>query len=122
MRLETLFNRVHRFNGFVCSRILWKYKSKDGIVIQILPRKNTRPICSVCHKKGSIYDTQPDPRFFKFVPLWGLTVVLLYFMRRVACNNCGVKVEQVPWAEGKSPLTYAFKQFLAFWALSLIHI
>jgi transposase len=40
-------------------------------------------------------------------------------MRRVACNNCGVKVEQVPWAEGKSPLTYAFKQFLAFWARRL---
>jgi transposase len=37
-------------------------------------------------------------------------------MRRVNCPTCGVKVERVPWAEGKSPLTTEYRWFLAGWA------
>ncbi len=37
-------------------------------------------------------------------------------MRRVNCHDCGVKVEQVPWAEGKSQLTTDYKWFLSAWA------
>jgi transposase len=37
-------------------------------------------------------------------------------MRRVNCLTCGVKVEQVPWAKGKSPLTTEYQWFLAGWA------
>jgi transposase len=40
-------------------------------------------------------------------------------MRRVDCRNCGVKVERVPWAEGKSPITTAYGWFLAGWAKRL---
>ena len=42
--------------------------------------------------------------------------VVTYAMRRVNCPTCGVKVEQVPWAQGKSPLTTQYKWFLAGWA------
>ena len=37
-------------------------------------------------------------------------------MRRVDCSRCGVKVETVPWATGKSSLTKAYAYFLAAWA------
>jgi transposase len=37
-------------------------------------------------------------------------------MRRVHCPTCGVKVEQVPWGDGKSHLTLTFRWFLATWA------
>jgi transposase len=40
-------------------------------------------------------------------------------MRRIDCKNCGVKVERVPWAEGKSPVTKPFALFLARWAKRL---
>jgi len=40
-------------------------------------------------------------------------------MRRVDCRACGVKVEWVPWAEGKQTLTFAYMQFLASWAKRL---
>jgi transposase len=53
---------------------------------------------------------------FEFVPLWGITVFFCYVMRRVDCRWCGVKVEAVPWAEGKQTLTRAYMQFLANWA------
>jgi transposase len=37
-------------------------------------------------------------------------------MRRVDCPTCGIKVETVPWATGKSSLTKAYAYFLAAWA------
>jgi transposase len=40
-------------------------------------------------------------------------------MRRVDCEECGVRVERVPWAEGKSPVTKPFALFLARWAKKL---
>ena len=40
-------------------------------------------------------------------------------MRRVDCPQCGVKVEAVPWAEGKKHTCKAFELFLAGWARKL---
>jgi transposase len=37
-------------------------------------------------------------------------------MRRVDCKRCGVTVEWVPWADGKSPMTRSYAWFLARWA------
>jgi transposase len=45
-----------------------------------------------------------------------MTVFFLYAMRRVDCPRCGVTVEMVPWASGKSPATHAYTWFLASWA------
>ena len=45
--------------------------------------------------------------------------MLLYAMRRVDCRQCGVKVEEVPWAIGKHTLTKAYMLFLAQWARKL---
>jgi len=46
-------------------------------------------------------------------------VFFLYMMRRVDCATCGVRVEQVPWAEGKHQLTTTYAWFLARWAKRL---
>ncbi len=48
-------------------------------------------------------------------PLWGLPVFFVYAPRRVECPRCGVRVEQLPWAEGKHPLTTPSAWFLARW-------
>jgi len=37
-------------------------------------------------------------------------------MRRVDCLSYGVRVELVPWAEGKNHLTKSYAWFLAGWA------
>ena len=50
-------------------------------------------------------------RRFEFVPLWGIRVFFLYPLRRVDCPDCGVKVERVPWAQGKSPITTTYAWF-----------
>jgi transposase len=46
-------------------------------------------------------------------------VFFIYTMRRVACPRCGVKVERVPWAEGKKHLPTTYAWFLAGWAKRL---
>jgi transposase len=46
-------------------------------------------------------------------------VYFVYAMRRVECPTCGVKVEQVPWCDGKNQLTTTYRWFLAGWAKRL---
>jgi transposase len=46
-------------------------------------------------------------------------VFFVYAMRRVNCPQCGVVVEQVPWANGKHQLTTTYAWFLARWAKRL---
>jgi transposase len=71
---------------------------------EVRPRKGAKAICSRCQKPAPSYDTQRI-RLFQFVPFWGLLVFFRYAMRRVECQACGVKVEKVPWGDGKSPVT-----------------
>jgi transposase len=94
MLLKTVLNRVHRVKGFVYHRIWW---AGDVIHVAVRPREGSRPVCSGCGQRGPGYDRQPVRRF-AFVPLWAISVYLLYAMRRVNCPRCGIKVEQVPWA------------------------
>ena len=92
MRIKTVLNRVHKVKGFVYEKIRFH---GDQIEVEIRPRKGSRPICSGCGRPGPGYDTLPQRRF-AFVPLWAISVFLIYARRRVACPRCGATVEQVP--------------------------
>jgi transposase len=119
MQLKSILNRVARYKSFVYGKAQWvEEAAKLTIEVQMAPRANSRPICSGCGRKGPGYDRLP-PRRFQFVPLWGIAVYYLYAMRRVACPQCGVTVERVPWAKGKCTLTTTFRWFLARWAKRL---
>jgi transposase len=119
MQVKTILNRVQKFKSFVYANICWAdINGQPSLLIEIVPRRNSRPICSGCGRAGSGYDTL-EPREFEFVPLWGITVFFVYVMRRVDCRSCGVRVESVPWAQGKHRLTLAYMQFLATWARRL---
>ena len=59
------------------------------------------------------------PREFEFIPVWNIPVLFSYTMRRVDCPQCGVKVEAVPWAQGKHSCCDAYRHFLATWARRL---
>jgi transposase len=119
MQLKTILNRVEHFKSFVYGKIQWvEGEERPAIEVEVLARKNSRPICSGCDRPGSGYDRLPKRRFV-FVPLWGITVYFLYAMRRVDCPRCGVTVERVPWVRGKSHLTTTYRWFLARWAKRL---
>ena len=117
MRLITLLNHCERFSGFVYEKARLCQESRT-IEIEMRPRRGSKPVCSGCHERGRTYD-HLRVRRFEFVPLWGFMVLLLYCMRRVDCETCGVRVEEVPWATGKHQLTKAYMLFLAHWARKL---
>jgi transposase len=117
MQLKTILNHVTDYKSFFFGKLTWRDAELKTIVeIEVKPRANGRRICSGCQKVRPGYDTSVQPRRFDFVPLWGIAVCLVYQMRRVNCPDCGIIVEQVPWAEGKSRTTREYKCFLAKWA------
>lgn len=122
LNVKTLLNAVHPIEGFVYQDIrMVRTNGPNGKQIRatIRPRGNAKPRCSLCKKPGAGYDKLPE-RSFHFVPLWAIPVILLYRPRRVDCRPCGgVHVEDMPWAQGKSPLTKAMMCFLATWARRL---
>ena len=119
MHIKSILNRVQLHRGFVYAAVRWcDLGARMAIDIEIRPRKGSRPVCSGCGRRGAGYDLLPLRRF-EFVPLWGIAVFFLYAMRRVNCQRCGVKVERVPWVEGKNHLTTTYAWFLAGWAKRL---
>jgi len=119
MRIETILNLVQKFKSFVYKSVKLVGKGQLlRIEITVVPRKNSRGICSGCGKKCSCYDHQ-EMRQFEFVPLWNVPVYFCYKMRRVNCKNCGIKIESVPWSDGKQTMTKTLMQFLANWARKL---
>ncbi|MCP5069567.1 MAG: ISL3 family transposase, partial [bacterium] len=112
MLVKTILNRVYKFSSFVYDDVALRDQDGELILeVQVRPRAKSRAICSGCGRRRSGYDTQ-KPRRFEFVPLWAIPVFFIYAMRRVDCATCGVLVERVPWAKGKSPLTEAYAIFL----------
>jgi len=109
--LKTILNYVERHKSFVYQDARWA-DPKTEIEILIEPRANSQPICSGCGKAAPGYD-RLSARRFAFVPLWQIAVTFVYAMRRVNCPTCGVKVERVPWCDGKNHMTTTYRWFLA---------
>jgi len=119
MHIKTLLNRLEKHKGFIYESVrLTEENSQLVLEVDVRPRKSSRPICSVCRNEGPGYDTLPSRRF-EFVPFWGIVVFFVYIMRRVDCPSCGVKVEWIPWANGKHRQTKTYAWFLASWAKRL---
>lgn len=121
MQLKTLLNHIERHKGFVYgtaklvkSHGKWDF-STPSLVVPIVPRRNSRPICSGCGVCGTAYDHLPE-RLFDFLPILGIAVYFAYSKRRVDCVLCGVTAEMVPWASGNRQMTDGLCWFLASWA------
>lgn len=119
MQLKTILNRVQKFKSFVYTEVRWTgSETQPELEVEMAERANGRALCSACSRPRPGYDRLPARRF-EFVPLWGIKVFLVYAPRRVDCPECGVRVEQMPWASGKHRLTQAYAWFLARWAKRL---
>jgi transposase len=119
MQLKTILNRVEPHKGFVYeSAELSPLGQSPMLEISLRARLGSRAVCSGCGQRRPGYD-RLAPRRFEFVPLWGIAVFFVYAMRRVACPQCGVTVEQVPWGDGNCQLTTSYRWFLATWARRL---
>jgi transposase len=119
MRIQTIFNRVEKFKSFSYGQAALEGRGDSlALVVQMRARKNSRPYCSGCGRRGPLHDRLEERRF-EYVPFWGILVFLAYRMRRVNCRRCGVTVEMVPWCDGKNQLTTTYRWYLATWARRL---
>jgi transposase len=119
MLIKTLLNKVERFKSFVYGTTqVMLVGGVEALVIDIVPRRNSRPICPECRKRGRIYDRQPQ-RLYEYLPVWTFKVYFRYAPRRVSCLIHGVKVEAVPWSYGKDRMTFSYQIFLSRWAKRL---
>lgn len=116
MRVKSILNQVEKYKDFVYERVRWKDEGRGrALAVEVRPRAHRPGRCSGCGEPGPGYDRLPE-RAFEYVPLWGMRVYFVYALRRVQCARCGVKVEAVPWGQGKQTLARSYLQFLATWA------
>jgi transposase len=120
MQLKTILNQVAKQPGFVFESVELVRGASGTLSLRVVleARRRSRPICSCCMRKRPGYDRLAERRF-EFVPLWNIPVRFAYAPRRVECPRCGIVVEAMPWAAGKSPITVTFAWFLADWAKAL---
>jgi len=116
MSIKTVLNRCHPVRYFVYKTVRFVGQQ---IHVEVRPRSRSQGRCGGCGARGSTYDTSQSPRLFEFVPLWGYVVYLVYCMRRIDCVDCGVRTEQVPWADGKNHCCNVYRLFLSRWARRL---
>lgn len=120
MLLKTILNRTlnYKYFKFGKDRFGKIIRGQPTIEIEIEPRKDSKGICSRCNQPRPGYDKLPVRRF-EHVPFWGFLVFFVYSMRRVDCPDCGIVVENVPWANGKHHMTKSYSWYLAMWARRL---
>jgi transposase len=119
MLIKTLLNKVERFKSFIYGTAsVMLVDGGEALVIDIAPRRNSRPICPECRQRRSTYDRQPA-RLFEYLPVWTFKSYFRYAPRRVNCPLHGVKVEALPWGYGKERMTFSYQVYLARWAKRL---
>ena len=78
-------------------------------------RKRRRLRCSRSGALGRVGDRLKTLKW-KHVPLWGIPVTLVYAPARVTCPDCRkVRVETIPWSQGKCRLSVGLIWLLSAW-------
>ena len=96
-----MLNKVERFKSFIYDTVhIAIIAGNEALIIDIRPRSNSKPRCHECGKRFATYDRQPK-RLFEHVPIWTFKVYFRYAPRRVSCPDHGIKVEAMPWANGR---------------------
>ena len=116
MQLKTILNHCHKFKCFIYGSTRFVASGSSTIIeVDLHARMNSKARCSGCSQAAPCYDTL-NPRRDEFIPILGYPVFFCYARRRVNCASCGIKVERVPWSEGKKQLTTTYMIYLAQWA------
>ena len=100
--------------GLEETRVLDVNFDEVGLVVDVAPTWRS-PRCSECGRKCPGYDRDRDRRW-RHLDLAGVLVQLRYDTRRVDCPRCGVKVEQLPWAETSAWFTRPFEDHVGYLA------
>ena len=90
-------------------------ETEEGITVQLDLRRRRLLPCGSCGTRGRVRD-RLEPRQWKHVPVWGIPVKLVYSPARVRCSKCGkIRVEAIPWSQGKCRLSIGLIWLLSAW-------
>ena len=102
MRLE---HRLRRWLGLMAHRARSIEEKDDCLIAEIEAIEGRLPRCGQCGRKVRRTKGRTRRRLWRDLKIRKLPLVLAYTPRRVVCPNCGVRVEQVPWADRWSRVT-----------------
>jgi transposase len=110
MRVSTAFNKLLRLQGAWVTGVSF---GELGVVVGVRLRRR-RSICSGCGRRAPAHDRAT--RRWRHLDLGSQRCFLEGEIRRVRCRECGVKVEEVPFARPGARHTRDFEDLTAFLA------
>jgi len=110
VRVTTAFNKLLRLPG---ASVVGVTFGAEGVVVAVRLRRR-RSRCSGCGRKAPIHDR--STRRWRHLDLGAQRCLLEGEIRRVRCPECGVKVEEVPFARPGVRHTRDFEDLTAFLA------
>ena len=119
VKVKTLLNRTQPIPGFQYADVrLVEGPREPELWGEIEAHRQRAGCCSICERPAPTYDHLPR-RDWRHVAPWQIVMRFFYAPRRVCCAVHGVRVEAMPWSEGKRPWTRAMMVFLARWGRRL---
>jgi len=110
MRITTVFRRLLGVTKMYVERV--GFTIGGDLFVGVRPTWRLSR-CGQCGRRARRYDRRPLRRWRHAT--WGRSCVdLVYEPWRVDCRECGVRVEQVPWADRASRFTYDFEELAAY--------
>jgi transposase len=110
--IERIVRRTLGIKNHVVKRVM---EDEEGLIIELDVRKRRRVPCGTCGRLCRVRDRLKE-REWKHVPLWGIPTKLRYRPARVRCKTCGkVRVEEIPWGQGKCRLSRGLIGLVAAW-------
>jgi transposase len=96
-------------------RIVRVTEDTKKLIIHIDIKGRRKLPCSVCGRRQKVRD-RLSQREWRHVPLWNIPVFIRYRPARIRCIDCGIKVELIPWSNGKSSIAVPLSLTLANWS------
>jgi transposase len=110
MRITTVFRRLLGVTKMYVERVGFTIGGDLSVGVRPTWRLSR---CGQCGRRARRYDRRPLRRWRHAA--WSRSCVdLVYEPWRVDCHHCGVRVEQVPWADRASRFTYDFEELAAY--------
>lgn len=103
-----VITKLLKFKGF--RAVGWWFERGNRFIILAKPYRNGCR-CPGCGRRGSIVQVLP-PRLWRDNPVCGWTVWLQHCPREILCPTHGRVIEEIPWADRFSRITYRLEYAL----------
>jgi len=113
MRMTTVLNKLLAAQGLWVRNLKLRIDQR-ALWVGVVPRGRISR-CGTCQRRVRCRYDQTW-RSWRHLDLFGWRTYLRYAIWRVKCPRCGVRTEQVPWAQTASRFTHDFEQQVAWLA------